>query len=670
MGRYYKKLKKYDNAETYFKKAKIIYEAMLADKIAGKKGTYEEISRNAELGTVLVGDEYLRGTVRFINISDPNTGVTYRNLIRNDDSFSLINDSIPEFMIGYAGLLQSAEILKPEEAITFTEEDLNKTVKGMLKDSSDMLKSAENEYENEFIPKYLRFNKPRAEIMDEIRSKRMRKIELSEKEFIVERIELKLQTSKIRLGLAKANYLFEVAKVIRTKNFDFANKIIGDAIKITGDVLEGNIPNRPPQEIISALLTLAWGYSSKAALLEDEEKNKGIQYATAAAGIYKAILHGFDSLDPEMMKALSDIAKTSIYGKVKNYIENDCDFISRSLKNVMNGGGNIWWHGTLPQIIGPADVDVLAILTNNELELSLTYAGNLSSAGRYEEALIEYDNLLGVEKRLNSKINNSLHETFWARVRSAKANALTRIANEDFITRNYKEAGEKLIEAERLTKESLNSLEGTIKGIKNAIKRPGAILTDVPEEYYTEMVRSADTLGWIYGIRGRIDKELNGTRKKYFEKAKKIYEAIHIYSKTEAAPTDNDPEFNHLLTFISETTSGLSNEKLLDIQFETNFTDSHLRLKRADSYKDLKEYDLAIGTYSEIQKGNILHMKAQVGMQEARIEKVKEELKIDGDKEKALNSLILNSDSVAETLRELHESTSDRMLLHRIISTA
>ena len=649
-GRYLKELKEYDKAIENFKKAKIIYEAILHDR------SYENLARDPELGGALVGDKKLRILIRFINRNN--------SIIKNNDSLAHVKDSIPEFMLGYAGLMQSKEILKPEEAGDITEEELNEKVSGLFQDSAKMIKNAEKNYEEEFIPKYLKIKEPRSEVLNKIQSKRARGITLSGKELIIERIELKLQTSKVRLELAKANYLLEVAKRIRSKNFKFAKKIVDDAISIVSRILQGKIPNRPPQEVISALLTLAWGYSSKAALLEDEEKNKGVPYATVAAAIYRAMLHGVNSLDQEMLKSISSLPEESlIFEKVKTYIEHNCGFIAKSLRNIIRGGQDVWWHGTLPHITGVADVDVLALLTNNELELSLTHADNLRAAGRFDEAIAEYNNILNLERKLSSYVRNSIKETIWFRAESGKANALVRKADN-----YYLETGDFIETRDILTREdgavafaeqALAKIQSMVEGVKQ-----GATLgMTVQEECHTELIKAADTLGWAYDILGRLDKEEKGTGKEYFEKVNKLYQAIH-YLKTEGSPKAEEEEFNKLLEFVSHTTLGMNDKQLMEVKIETNFTDARLHLKRADALKNLKEFDKAIAEYEKIAPQDIVYTQAKVGIGEAEIGKAKYEFTRTWDRENSVKLLEKN----ISTLHGLLPTIGDRILKHRVIS--
>lgn len=541
-GRFNKDAKNYIGAKSNFNMARIIYEVMLDNRSIG---CIEPFKRDFD-----------RMVIRH-SIDIRSNRKIIRNYI-NDKSRS----DLAQFRLGYADLLQSMIF---EDDIVPDQWVVNGPSTG-----EDRKAKLEKNLRNHLLYPLLKAKKELTEA-----EKVAAKILTGDKGLVTRDIS----RAKQRIPIVTANYLLEAAKRLKLKNHALALDVTNKAIRACEVALKNGLSDK--EVLTSAIMTLGWAYATKANLEEEKERQTGKANAETSAGIYRLMLYGDDSMLPkETKKLLSDYT-----GKIS--------FISNSWKNITNGGGYT-----------AKGIDILKRLAINEVDLALSYANSLKSARRFNEAVTEYDKILGLEKRGGSLRVRDL--TFF-RAHNGLLNA--KVARAD---KNYFETAR--------TKEVVFELRKVIKNGKKVLSRIASHRKKRYSEflYTAEKIKVRDTVAWAWAAIGRIKKAEQG------EGVKELKEALKIYSEIQRSlsPSIRRAEINDVR-----------------LNVETTLNDGQLGMRFGDLYRDLKLYDKSSESYNKVDRSDVFYRQAKISQAQANVDKFRYDYLKSGSTSFSLKSL-------------------------------
>ncbi|MFH1328255.1 MAG: hypothetical protein ABIH76_05370 [Candidatus Bathyarchaeota archaeon] len=659
---------------------------------------------------------------------------TNNYMVINNNSLFSVESSIPEEFLGWAGVLQSS--LLPEHVLEDPYQHFDGDFEAMLgrtfNEVEAKIREAQNAYEGtghkvyvsdgaggwtSKTENYVDYVKDRLGYSTSVGLGRV----LSERAGTLEadsitRIERKFKETSLRLEAAKADYLLRLAKRLRIANHDKAMEAVDLAIEYCLDILRKNPPKNPPEILLSTLLTLAWAYSSKAGLENDVEKGSGTEDALRAAAIYTVILYGPEDPklkdDSKMLEAIAKEEKIPKRGPTGTVITKDGSpvmtnvsfqwvidnvlgkkagslyFVRNSLERVCDGSSTITpWSGNIPTAVGKVDIDILAKLATNELELNLSLADSLRTAKRYSEAETEYRKIVDLDPSTEGKLRGiqNFRPTVFSRSRIGLSTTLNSMSTQEYWgRRDIGIAQDRLAKSLELTEVALRDLSGRLGTIQG--KGNQAIYL---QDYHSGILTAMDARATAYSSLGAIGLQEQGVRDENFERAAALYGAVHYFrgagglmpadvaltAPTEALPTPDeaarmDPRDvarineEYLLYGANKAFLGLSAPNLLTLQVETFFTEDTLHFKRGMVASDLKDYETAGRELRSVRTHSNYFVESRVVDQDVEIAEAREQYVRAG-----FDGLDVAKENLGQTLREargtlvdLYGQTSDRTL--------
>ncbi|MBU0687709.1 MAG: hypothetical protein KKB81_07720 [Candidatus Margulisbacteria bacterium] len=626
-----------------------------------------------------------------------------RNHFVHNDALKIVQSSIPEEFLGYAGVLQASinvnDIVKYEELLAeiegaTTEEQIideakkiEDKINGKFGAVDAAINRAESEYENGYIPQYFGRGTSRADLRTRAKVGQGASvyIDITTELRAVFRIERKLAATRTRIQIAKADYLLRLAKRLRVNKHPLAEKLVEKAIALCEDALRNNVDEDYPEITTAAFMTLAWAYSSKANLMEDNAKGSGVDHALRAVAVRKMMLYGTEhesfTSDTDMLAVIEQPLRDggpSLIDLINTH-KNDFQFIRDSLASIRAGSGPIPGSFCLSRVNQFRSIDVLALLATNELELNLSLANDLRAARRYEEARDEYQLVLDRKEHVKA-FHRYYKDNLIRRAKVGKATTLTLIANDAYwADREVENATTLLAEAEELCydalQESQHILAGRIEHGKMEVSARELSMSS-NEEDNSSMLSAADTLSWIYSLQGAMELQETGVRGEKLERANQILSAINYSDVDEdpalaAAAPEGASEFDQVVHNIYHITRSwrLGDGRMQALVIaETYFTKHTLALKRGTSLRSLQRYDDAIINFDRIPTVSALYSEARVSSVETQIERDRQAFLTAGFSTlPGARQVLLGTLQAARIdLAQISQETDDRVLQLRI----
>jgi len=445
-----------------------------------------------------------------------------------------------------------------------------------------------------------------------------------------------IRNSVTRSHVAEASFLLELAKRLKVRNQDQAHTVVDRAIEIC--LRELNAGHGDNEVRLSALLTLAWAYNTKASLLEEKESGTGREFALKAAAIYTFLLFGQGRIanDEDLRQALE--GSPELQALITRY-GRDFEVISRSLASVLRGGSII-----------TSGIDILQRNATNELELYLNLANALSLARKFDGdlgALTISSQIRQLEGRLNRQVE--LRDSFFYRARLADANI--QMAH---LSRLYGETRDlsllpRFREIETDLQTTLSWFSQKINGLQNA----GADIKQI-DQYSLDFLRGYDTLAWVYSTLGRIEKNEQGiwdglAETDYLALAENYYQALRLQDNQEVAGDD----FATLANRLCRLMRGFDDyaDRLIKMEIETYITWPQVYLHQGELNRELENYEIALEELSQITVDDASYYSTQLSIAEIKLVMAQRVFTQTGDVELALQNLgLLLSDPTLSSL--------------------
>ncbi|MFA4906171.1 MAG: hypothetical protein WC645_06675 [Candidatus Margulisiibacteriota bacterium] len=413
-----------------------------------------------------------------------------------------------------------------------------------------------------------------------------------------------IRNSVTRSQVAEASFLLELAKRLRVRNMDHAHTVVDRAIEIC--LQELNAGHGDSEVRLSALLTLAWAYNTKASLMEEAESGTGKEFALKTAAIYTFLLFGQTGLagDEDLISTLQNSPELqTLFSRNAGEIE----VISRSLESVLQGGP-----------IKTSGTDILQRNATNELELYLNLANAMSLARKYDGelgALTILDKLQDLQPRLNPQVE--LRDSFFQRVQLADASI-----NMAYLSRLYGETRDlnllgRFHEIEAELQTTLTWFSQKINGLEHA----GADIKQI-DQYSLDFFRGYDTLAWVYSTLGRIQKNEQGiwnglAETDYLALAENYYQAVRLQD-SQQVDGDDFATLANSLSHLMRGTDDLS-DRLIKMEIETYITWPQAYLHRGELDRELENFETALEELGQVTVDDAAYYSARLSIAEIKL---------------------------------------------------
>lgn len=516
------------------------------------------------------------------------------------------------------------------------------------------------------------------------------------------RLSYRLQLADSRLTLGQAMILLQAANRLRVNNTDSALVAIDQAIAKALEALNGSLRTDPPETLLYGLTTLAWAYSSRANLLESQERGSGRDDAIRAAIIYRYLLQGHESLsqsytmiDGSQRTGLEILANAWPRANEPRW-SNALAFVSGSFENVMDGQRYRMWGGSTPDLLGGGSVsfDLLGMAGTNELEIYLNLADSLRTIRDYDSALAIYDQVLEVDRQ------DWTSNLLFMRARNGRAQIVVERADDiEGRNHNYDAA------AEQLTAEdgTITLCEGVLSELLTATQNNS--LNRLSDDRYiefrsrTEMLKATTTLAWAYSSHARYLRELGRVDESldYARRAELLYRALRgevpSPDALEGVSASFREQFNQTLNMIRRNyaqAEGWGRDRSADLvradlKAEVNISDSQISVGLGDAlnlqrrFSDARdEYETVIDGYTSNNRAGRRHYYgARLGHADATNSMARETYTRTGDLDEAQRML----DTAFADLEEMRDNRNradrprtfervrNQMLLAQTLST-
>ncbi|MBI5699959.1 hypothetical protein HZC35_06650 [Candidatus Saganbacteria bacterium] len=418
------------------------------------------------------------------------------------------------------------------------------------------------------------------------------------------RLNDSVRFSKTRSFISEANFLLELAKRLRVRNMDHAHTAADRAIDIC--LQELNAGHGDSEVRLSALLTLAWAYNTKASLMEEAESGTGREFALKAAAIYTFLLFGQTGLagDEDLSRTMQNSPELqTLFSRYAG----DMEVISNSLESVLHGGP-----------IKTSGTDILQRNATNELELYLNLANAMSLARKYDGelgALTILGKLQDLQPRLNPQVE--LRDSFFQRVQLADANI-----NMAYLSRLYGETRDlgllqKFLEVKDNLQTTLTWFQQKVDGLIRADADIKLI-----DQYSLDFFRGYDTLAWVYSTLGRIEKNEQGlwdglAETDYLALAENYYQGIRLQDGREVEG-DKFVGLANSLCRLMRGTDDLS-DRLIKMEIETYITWPQAYLHRGELERELENFDVALLDLGQVTVDDASYYSAQLSIAEIKL---------------------------------------------------
>lgn len=431
-----------------------------------------------------------------------------------------------------------------------------------------------------------------------------------------------IRNSVTRSQVAEASFLLELAKRLKVRNMDHAHTVVDRAIAIC--LRELNAGHGDNEVRLSALLTLAWAYNTKASLMEEQESGSGKDFALKAAAIYTFLLFGQTGLasDEDLSRTLQNSPELqtlfSRYGR-------DFEVISRSLASVLRGGP-----------IKTSGTDILQRNATNELELYLNLANAMSLARKYDGelgALTIVSQIQHLEGGLDRQFE--LRDSFFQRVQLTGANI-----NMAYLSRLYSETRDlTLLERFHEIEADLQTTLTWFRQKVDGLIRADADIKQI-DQYSLDFFRGYDTLAWVYSTLGRIQKNEQGLwnglgETDYLALAENYYRAIRLQDSEQV---DGD-DFARLANSLCRLMRGTDDyaDRLIKMEIETYITWPQAYLHQGELERELENFGVALEELGQVTVDDASYYSTRLSIAEIKLVQAQREFTRSGDVESAIN---------------------------------
>jgi len=485
--------------------------------------------------------------------------------------------------------------------------------------------------------------------------------------FFRTRLNRRFELARGRIKLGKAMLLLQTATRMKVNNPESARVCLDEAIKILKGLLNGNLHTDPPELLLNGLSTLAWAYSSKANLLEEEERGTGRNEAVKAAVIYRYLLHGKSSLSKtyklrnSTTKITGGAVLKSFWNKAYESKWSDIllHAVGKSFQDALDGKRVSGVHGfRSPDMkYGTVALDLLGMSGTNELDIYLSLGDCLTTLRQYDDALKVYDGVLRLEGTNNPNDWIKNNPLLFMRAKNGRGRiVISQVEDTHSRNKEYNIGFNKLINPQG----TITLCEGVLTKLAQVISG-GDQFTKFKRRI--EMLKASTTLAWAYGTGARFSTELGHAPRglKYAIRAEAIYRALrgepdvesrYLSERTAAASRMRQPltvtnkrsdqEFVKWLKMIRVNYHnvgawGKRKPKQVkdDLKAEVNISDGQLDLGVGDALALQRKYQSAISEYSKMittfanpgplqGSGRRYYFRALLGRDSARIFSVRQ----------------------------------------------